>query len=59
LGELNATLLCNHNSFVMIVNAALGGETKGAPSSAPVKDLAAGHATAEDAVAAIMRAMTF
>lgn len=55
--------MCHHNSFVMIVNAALGGDKKNAPPPKPgdagVKDLAAGHANVDDAVAAIMRAMTF
>ena len=57
-------LLAQHNSFVMIINHALGGESK--TSSGPpragqdgVKDLGAGHANVDDAVAAIMRAMTF
>lgn len=63
LGEQNALLLSHHNSFVMIINAALGGESKNgsapAPGQAGVKDIGAGHATAEDAAAAINRAMAF
>lgn len=47
----------------MIVNAALGGEKKGAAppkrGDPGVKDLAAGHSTVEGAVAAINAAMTF
>jgi hypothetical protein len=44
----------------MIVNAALGGEKNSGPpvpGSPGTKDLAAGHGSVEDAVAAINRAM--
>jgi hypothetical protein len=56
LGEQNATLMSHHNSFVMIVNAALGGGETGG-HKAPARDLAAGHKNVEDAVSQINRAM--
>jgi hypothetical protein len=54
-------LMSQHNSMVLIINAALGGESseprKGAlPPGA--RDLGAGHNSVEDAVAAITAAMT-
>ena len=59
LGEQNALLMSHHNSFVMIVNAALSDGKNTGPSETNVRNLAAGHATAEDAAAAINRAMSF
>lgn len=58
-------LMSQHNSFVMIVNAALGSGSKDSGAKPPkigdpgVKDLGAGHATPEAAAAAINAAMTF
>jgi hypothetical protein len=54
--------MSHHNSFVMVVNAAMGGGEKTAPpkpGDPGVRDLAAGHATAEAAAAAINAAMCF
>lgn len=62
MGEQSALLLCHHNSFVMIINAALGGEgnsSSGGPGQGGVKDIGSGYASAEDAAAAINRAMAF
>lgn len=54
LGYENARLLSHHNSFVMIANQVLGDPKKNNNRpSGPVKDLAAGHHSVEDAVAAI------
>lgn len=55
---MHAMVMCQHNSLVMTVNAALGGETKGAPKG-PVRNLADGHGSVDDAVAAINAAMMF
>jgi len=49
-------LLSHHNSFVMIVNGILPGDTKSAPpkaGDAGVRDLGTGHATPEAAAEAI------
>jgi hypothetical protein len=35
LGELSATQLCQYNSLVQVVNAALGGGSKSGPSPEP------------------------
>jgi hypothetical protein len=62
LGEHNAILLSQHNSMVMIVSQALGGETSnksGPPKAigADVRDLGAGHTSPEAAAAAINAAL--
>ena len=62
LGEINATLMSHHNSFVMIVNAALGdGKSSGPPTPGQngYKNMAEGHGDVESAVAAINAAMMF
>lgn len=41
----------------MVVNAALGGKSEKSGKDPNVKDLASGHATPEDAAAAINRAL--
>jgi len=56
-------VICQHNTLVTVVSAALGGskETSAPPRAGQdgVKDLAAGHSTAEAAIAAINAALTF
>ena len=63
LGEEAARLISIHNGFFMVAQAALGSGDKDAPPPKPgdpgVKNLAEGHATVEDAVAAINAAMRF
>jgi hypothetical protein len=61
LSEEVVKIIAQHNSFFMVAQAALVGGDKNAPPPKPgdpgVKDLAAGHGSVEDAVAAINQAM--
>jgi hypothetical protein len=60
LGEQHAVLLTQHDSMVKIVNALFSDKKNSAPpGSTGVKDLAAGHRSAEDAAAAINAALSF
>ncbi|MGN6820266.1 MAG: hypothetical protein ACTHJR_16505 [Sphingomonas sp.] len=56
-GELNATLISQHNSLAMIVAQALGGKTGG--TSAPAKDATKGAASVDGAVANINKMLGF
>lgn len=61
MGEKNAMLISQHNSFVMVANAALGGGSKNGgppkPGSPGVTDLTEGGLSLEATVARINAAM--
>lgn len=56
-GEKHAELLSHHRGVARVAEMVFGGGKGGKPNAGPVKDLAAGHKSAEDAATAINAAL--